>query len=488
MINDEELVFQNSKKYKDISEKRSASFSEIDRALEVVKKFIIDEQLVIFGGFAIDINLKLAGHPGIYASDAVPDYDFISPDFYNHSNKLAQILQSLKFENVSSINASHFNSRRVRVNFFSVADISYSPLNVYKKIPKIIIKTDDKDLKKFNGLRIVHPDWQRMDLHRSFNVPFSNPPQEVILHRLEKDMKRFRLVDHEFPIKFNKKLADMKLTKIVKIDLKILENTCLTGMIGYSVMYNTIISFIEKYKKPINDNGFNDFIKEKLSECVLSNISSDFKLSLSSNWNESISLLTDDFPSVLKKIPAGKTQYFNKFLDNVKYRSIQTDNFEILDSKGELVPCYNLGKMLNNDLMKNIHVAHPNHIMLYFLQKYFTTDNLDYLSLYISMKNIVGIAEKIYLSVKDPKYDEFPFFVSDMVYGSYNWSSDYIANIREKVYFISNIPQEHQIKYRPPFGYYPERSNEYPAFTPDNELYKMDGSETTEFKLVELIN
>src|SRR5579883_1517625 len=107
----------NSKAYKNVSEKRSIGFHDIEKSLKIVQKFIIDKKRIVYGGLAIDLSLKSVGHPGIYANDSIPDFDIMSPDFYNDSNELAKVLHQAGLKNISSINASHFSSRRVRTNF-----------------------------------------------------------------------------------------------------------------------------------------------------------------------------------------------------------------------------------------------------------------------------------------------------------------------------------------------------------------------------------
>src|SRR5271168_4672680 len=128
----------DAKKYVDISEKRSIYYNDIDKAFKIVQDFIIENKRILYGGLCLDINLKMSGHEGIYAEDAIPDYDIMSPDFYSDSNLLAKLLYDAGLPNISSINASHFNSRRVRVNFITVCDISYVPPNIFDKVPRVV--------------------------------------------------------------------------------------------------------------------------------------------------------------------------------------------------------------------------------------------------------------------------------------------------------------------------------------------------------------
>lgn len=520
-----ESIFLNAKNYKDISEKRSVNFSDIEKALDIVRKFIIDKKLLIFGGMAIDLNLKITGHPGIYKENAIPDYDFMSPNFYDDSNELAKILYESGLVNISSINAMHVTSRKVRVNFVPVADISYVPKNIYEKIPFVTVSGNAKNIREYKGLKIVHPDFQRLDLHRSFNIPFSNPPQEVILHRLEKDQKRFRLFDHQFPVKIDAKLLEktnpfkfkQSETVTLELDKNYLQNAVIGGVINYAIL----IKFIEVLKSiksmfypMIEKSGVQSYIDEKFSqilyaqfdmtkEHIVVNLPSELKKI------KKVNVMTDNFQNLVDEIKkdhkTSEVKYYNKFLDNLRPRTIVIESegkeFEIFDTNGELVPCYNFQKVINiakklldrggefakyEENNENIYLAQPNYLLLYFLQKSFDSSSDEtniYKSLYQSTINLVEIAEKMVLAIHEQEpelidkiYKYLPFFLPVHTYGEHNWSSDYVALVKEKKYFLSNIPTDQRQILRPPFGYYAEKSVDWIPFDPKNsELFQIDG-------------
>ena len=62
--------------YKSFAKKHSEGYDDIEKALNVVKKFIQKKKLVLYGGLAIDLSLKHTGEKGIYSDDVIPDYDF----------------------------------------------------------------------------------------------------------------------------------------------------------------------------------------------------------------------------------------------------------------------------------------------------------------------------------------------------------------------------------------------------------------------------
>jgi hypothetical protein len=79
---------------------------------------------------------------------------------------------------------------KVRTDFVWVADIGYAPPDVFANIPTF----------DYQGLRVIHPDYQRMDIHLAFCFPFNGPPREDVFHRWRKDLNRFNLFEEHYPI------------------------------------------------------------------------------------------------------------------------------------------------------------------------------------------------------------------------------------------------------------------------------------------------
>lgn len=515
-----EAVFSNSKTYNNISERRSIGFEYIEKALDMVKDFIIRKKRIVYGGMCLDLALKMSGHPGIYSENTLPDYDFLTPDFYNESNELADILHKAGLPNVSAINAAHFSSRRVRVNFVSVADLSYVPINIYEKLPTLVVS---KTIKDYAGLTILHPNFQRNDMHRAFNGPFANPPMEVVLHRLEKDQKRFRLIDAQYPISINQTI--LKRNSIEHFENEKNKKSChklvlkkmyaQNGVIGGLMAYAILLKFIGLLISPkstiygkLEEVGVLDYCYEKLMEIIYVNVDFEddeiiaYMIDKDINY---VNIWTDDFPTLLSKFDSeDKITYKNKFLDNLRPRTIEVQHgdsiYEIFDSKGDLLPCYTLQKVIDmlkeniggdfKDLtgnFENIYITQPNTILLYFSQKSFELDKHEqlYRSLYKSTLNLVEIAEKIYLALLEVQpelmkkiYKYFPFYLSVHTYGKYNWSTDYISSIKDKKAMLDMIDpnKETNKSIRPPFGFYPSRGEHWIPFNPaDSELFQIDG-------------
>lgn len=188
----DKYVLQNEELLKSIIRDRDKDKDMIINAHKIVRQFIINRKLIIFGGLAIDYALRLKGS-SIYYDDDLPDYDCRSCRSVDDAYDLGEILNDAGFENVKVIRAKHAETMRVRIDLITVADIGYIPDKYFKQYKYLT----------YNQLRILHPDIQRLDLHIAFCFPLNNAPMEDIFHRWEKDFNRFNLYEKYYPIKEN---------------------------------------------------------------------------------------------------------------------------------------------------------------------------------------------------------------------------------------------------------------------------------------------
>ena len=172
-----------------VAQRRDIDGPMVDRALAIVRQFIIDRGLILFGGLAIDYALRLRG-AHIYPDDERPDFDFLSPRSVEDAYDLAERLQRTGFEGVGAIRAIHVQTMRVRTSFITVADVGYAPREVFDRLPTV----------DYQGMRVIHPGFQKMDQLLAFCFPFNGPPREDVFHRWRKDLERFNICDRHYPI------------------------------------------------------------------------------------------------------------------------------------------------------------------------------------------------------------------------------------------------------------------------------------------------
>ncbi len=198
-------------------------FDRMVAAVDIVKQFIIDNGLIVYGGTAIDYALRLKGDK-IYPDDLlkVPDLDFYSPTNVEHAYQLADLLFLRGYREVRAINAQHTETMRVDIadNHF-IADISYRPLEVFNALPYLI----------YDGIRIIHPDFQRVDVHSSLSFPYDNSPREVIFERWSKDIKRFNKLAEHYPVTASRETLPTRTASTT------LHGYVFTGMIAYALLY-----------------------------------------------------------------------------------------------------------------------------------------------------------------------------------------------------------------------------------------------------------
>ncbi len=179
----------HSRDFELIAEKRDVDGALLDRALEIVRNFIVERGLVLYGGTAIDRALRLKGSK-LYPDGERPDYDVYSPRNVDDARELADRMHTAGLPNVGAIRAIHAQTMKVKTDFQFVADITYAPPQVFERLPVVT----------YQGMKVVHPDFQRMDMHLAFCFPFSGAPREDIYNRWRKDLKRFNMLDELYPI------------------------------------------------------------------------------------------------------------------------------------------------------------------------------------------------------------------------------------------------------------------------------------------------
>lgn len=226
----------SSKQYEFIVFEHNALRNIFKKALKIVRDFIIKNKLILTGGMAIDLALRNRGKK-LYDDRTLPDYDFYSSDHANHAYNLCEILHKAGLPDVDAIYAMHPTTIRVRVKFTPVADITYIPNSVYKKILTI----------KNAGLIHEHPHYKFISQHLSLCRPYSMEPFETVHTRWKKDYSRWVMIYDEYPI-----LPDKPQTpKTIKH--KIPTGACITGLhaIGYWAKHAGITGIETKINKDL---------------------------------------------------------------------------------------------------------------------------------------------------------------------------------------------------------------------------------------------
>lgn len=181
------------KEYENIRQRMDPIYEDWVAAIDIVKQFIRDRKLVIYGGSAIDYALRIHGDK-IYPDSmlTVPDLDFFSPNSVQDAYDLADLLYSEGFEESRAIRALYVRAMKVDIgDKHFVADIAYCPAEIFARMEYL----------EYDGMRVIHPIYQRLDMHSALAFPYDMPPTEAIFNRWKKDIERFWLLDKYFPTK-----------------------------------------------------------------------------------------------------------------------------------------------------------------------------------------------------------------------------------------------------------------------------------------------
>lgn len=201
-------------------------WNDITRTTEIVKEYIRSHPVVIYGGTAIDMFLRLKGDK-IYPDEmlAAADLDFLSGDSVGDAYFLAKKFFDMGYKEARAIRAIFPTTMKVDIggNHW-LADCSYVP----QEICKNIIAHHSLE---FDGMKIVHPDLQRIDLHSALAFPYDNPPREVMFDRWKKDIERFNLLNKHYPVEQGE--IELKMSR-QKWPMKIRE-LVLSGWAAYAI-------------------------------------------------------------------------------------------------------------------------------------------------------------------------------------------------------------------------------------------------------------
>lgn len=226
----------------------------INLSLNEVRKYITDKGLILTGGMVIDLALKMAGFDGIYGKDNVPDYDCITPNFYSHACELGEIIckKTKNQDNkdaVSVIPAMHVTTLRCRIHFTPVADLTYVPKELFDEIPFLVVPQGFPE----EGMKIISPHYQILDIFHALSYPMENFPRSVIFNRLKKDVSRFERLIEAYPFDFNE-LEMLDGADSNNYEISDVENAAKSCGVGddYVLYGNTAYEYLtgKKFSKP----------------------------------------------------------------------------------------------------------------------------------------------------------------------------------------------------------------------------------------------
>ena len=175
------------------------TLSEIQQINQDIYKFIKDNKLIIYGGYAQNYLIKKKEPKDAFYNDLnMADVEFYHYDPIGIGIELAKLLYTKGYKYVDFSEGVHEETYNIFVNFQGLADISYMPKYIYDNCPTI----------DFDGFRFTHPHFMMVDAFRQYSDPMFS------FWRLEKTFSRFTTLDKHYP------LFNQKLVKPIKYDKK----------------------------------------------------------------------------------------------------------------------------------------------------------------------------------------------------------------------------------------------------------------------------
>lgn len=427
-------IFEKGKEYELITINHDPQYNKIVDAIEIVKKFIIDNELIIYGGTAIDYALRLRGDK-IYPDDmlSVPDLDFYSPKNVEHSYQLADLLYFAGFKEARAINALHMETMRCDVidNHF-IADISYRPPEIFDKLPYL----------KYNGMKIIHPDFQRIDLHSSLSFPYDGAPREVIFARWGKDIKRFNKLNKYYPIKIT---GETITTREMTVPTSLFKYV-LNGFAAYAVIYDNFSRIMNKLEVEMPKNIVASTFNFTDSVFTIDTLDQKFEF-VHFNMDKASTELSltnikkyEPYANMMPERIEGVTGDKNIIIYSTKYRLLSVNSVKLNES--------------------NIRIVNVQYLLKYFISMYFINKHSPkiantYLSRYLSLLEMITVFESAVKnrSDKDELIELSLLFPSVHTYGDENIDLSRQVALNRLYHDLDDTPL-----YTIPQNYYPCRS------------------------------
>jgi hypothetical protein len=165
-----------------LSKKRKKSVKRHSKIYDIVKEFIIEKQLILYGGFAL--NEVLPQKYKFYDEHELPDFDCFSMNALEDAKELANKLCNEHQKFVQVKEGFHKGTFKVFVDFDVILDVTQVTTKFFKymlktaRTNKYINISDDRFL-------IVSIDFMRWSIHKELSRP------EGSLFRWEKVYKRY---------------------------------------------------------------------------------------------------------------------------------------------------------------------------------------------------------------------------------------------------------------------------------------------------------
>lgn len=230
IIDEIKLKKQRDSLLKAQKEKTLEALVSVDdpKKYDIVKQFIKDRGLKIYGGVAI--NSFLPDEDKFYDESEIPDYDVFSPNPWQDAVDLADKFYEKGYKFIEAKAGIHKGTYKVYVEMWPVADITFMPPEEFKKIKTTII----------DGLQVVGPFKLLESMYKEFSEPYVNASRWTKVSQREKLLQRWlKPLNDKFNCSvdlFTKKRIDDNLAKLLDsvYNFSIRKKLVFSGAIAYN--------------------------------------------------------------------------------------------------------------------------------------------------------------------------------------------------------------------------------------------------------------
>lgn len=242
--------------------KQEPTVQQVITCMTYIQEYILNTNKIVYGGIAIDQNLKNIKHKGIYDlkknsnKTDIPDIEFYSFEPIKDCVELCNYLYDKGVKFIRCSEALHPYTYTIHLFHIQLCDVSYISKNVYFNLPYNII----------NKIYYVKPEFILVDIYRQLSDPLNS------YFRIEKVYERCQILEKHFPIIDSKTKCtfEKKYTKNEKI-LNLLEDNYITNNKDIIVIGDYFLNY---YIKLCN---FKEIIKIKYFEIFSFDLINDLK-------------------------------------------------------------------------------------------------------------------------------------------------------------------------------------------------------------------
>ena len=292
--------------------------------MNIIIKYIKDNNMIIYGGNAQNLAIKRIDPQGCFYDDnEIHDFDTYSSSPIQDAINICNLIYNAGYKNVIAQEAIHIETYTIKYGNLALCDLSY--------VPKYIL--DNLNTYSVDGFKIIDPYFAYIDFMRVFSDPLTTSS-----FRWDKHFNRFNIMLKYYPLepKYNKiesnknNIITKELKNIIKEILKTSESLITVGYNCYNYYVKLILNKTDKiplnYYTFISTNYLIDtqYIYDKLKKIYKNQITKKEKYPFFQFWDYSTEIYLND--ELILKIYGNNNiciQY--KEYKNIKYAGFTTN-------------------------------------------------------------------------------------------------------------------------------------------------------------------